>query len=386
MNKRFLAKAASVLLTVLMMTACGSAPAAVETTLPPETTTVAATTVAAAPEFPFESAEITIDKMGIGWNLGNTFDSIASEEMAGLDAEMAWGNPKTTEELIKAVKAAGFDSVRIPITWMHHFDENNQIDTAWLARVREVTQWVVENDMYALINVHHDGQQENGWLRPIFTGDKRDSMVKTFTDLWTQIANYFEDFGGNVLFAGMNEFHEGYGNIDPDWLEITDILNQAFIDTVRATGGNNAKRVLVFQSYNTTTDAALMMKTPDDTAEGLMALEVHSYDPWNFAGEGKGSWSNTAEVDARFDRLKTGFIDKGIPVILGEYGCVGNEDPSRITYITYVTQAAADRGIVPMWWDNGQFGTGADKFALFDRNTAAVIDQPALDAIMSAKQ
>jgi endoglucanase len=241
--------------------------------------------------------------------------------------------------------------------------------------------------MYAFINIHHDGQQENGWLRPIYAGDKREVMVKKFTALWTQIANYFADCGGDVIFGGMNEFHEGYGNIDPDWLEITDRLNQAFIDTVRATGGNNAKRVLVFQSYNTTTDAAMMMRTPKDPAgDGLMALEVHSYDPWNFAGDGRGTWSNTAEVDNRFDKLKTGFIDKGIPVILGEYGCVGNDDPSRITYITYVTQAAVDRGIVPMWWDNGQFGVGSDKFALFDRNTTEILDQPAMDAIMSAKQ
>jgi endoglucanase len=393
-NKVFKTRFTRILAAVLslaMLTACGVSAEAEATTAATTTTTPAATTttaVPAAPEYPFDTAPEIAAKMGIGWNLGNAFDSIA-DAGAGLAAENAWGNPTTTPELVKAVKDAGFDTIRIPVTYINHFDENGVIDTAWLARVKEVVGWATDNDLYVIINIHHDGQQENGWLRPIYEGEEREAMVETFTTLWTQIANHFEDCGGNVLFAGMNEFHEGYSWSYPqDYDDITNRLNQAFVDTVRATGGNNAERVLICPSYNTLTVSTARFILPTDTASDRLMLEVHSYDPWTFAGQSIGSWgsdANKSEVDSRASALKSGFVDNGIPVIMGEYGAVRMDNPERFDYIRYVTNAYYDNGIIPIWWDNGVFGTGEENFGLMDRTNAVVFDTEALEAIMSAK-
>jgi endoglucanase len=390
---KFWSKALPAILAVGMLAGCtggavqDTTTAAIETTTTTAATTV--TTAAPAPEYPFDTAAEIAAKMGLGWNLGNAFDSIGNSEM-GLDAETAWGNPKTTPELVKAVKDAGFDTIRIPVTWMYHFDENNVIDEDWLARVKEVVGYATDNDLYAIINIHHDGQQENGWLRPIYEGEEREAMVKTFTDLWVQIAEYFEDCGGNVLFAGMNEFHEGYSWTYPqDYDDITNRLNQVFVDTVRATGGNNAERVLICPSYNTLTVSTARYILPTDTAKDRLMLEVHSYDPWSFGGEGKGNWgseNDQAEVEQRVNTLKTNFVDKGIPVIMGEYGAVRTENPDRFDYIRYTTAGYHKNGIIPIWWDNGAFGMGLENFGMFDRANATVADPEALAAIMSAKE
>jgi endoglucanase len=345
-------------------------------------------TAATADITAFDTAPVIAAKMGLGWNLGNAFDSIAGEG-AGLDAETAWGNPKTTPELVKAVKDAGFDTIRIPVTYINHFDENGVIDEAWLARVKEVVGYATDNDLYAIINIHHDGQQENGWLRPTKKGEEREAMVETFTTLWEQIANYFADCEGNVLFAGMNEFHDGYSWTYPsDYDDITNRLNQAFVDTVRATGGNNAKRILICPSYNTLTASTPRFILPKDTAKDRLMLEVHCYDPWEFGGQGLISWGSNndkAEVDNRVKTLKTNFVDKGIPVIMGEYGAVRTDNPERFDYIRYTTNAYHDNGIIPIWWDNGAFGKGEENFGLMMRTNATVFDTEALEAIMSAK-
>ncbi|MDR0986949.1 MAG: glycoside hydrolase family 5 protein [Ruminococcus sp.] len=395
--KKIFSKLLTSILAIGILGACGTNVSGVTETTTAVTTTAATTSATtttvttAAPEeaYPFESAVDTAAKLGLGWNLGNAFDSVDSQKL-GLDAESSWGNPKTTPELVKAVKDAGFDTIRIPVTYINHFDANGKIDEAWLKRVKEVVGYATDNDLYAIINIHHDGQQENGWLRPIFEGEEREKMVKTFETLWTQIANYFEDCGGNVLFAGMNEFHEGYSWTYPqDYDDITNRLNQAFVTTVRATGGNNAERILITPTYNTITAATPRYILPTDTIEGRQMLEVHCYDPWSFGGEGRGSWgsdADKAEVDNRVKTLKTGFVDKGVPVIMGEYGAVRSDNPERFDYIRYVTKAYYENGITPVWWDNGQFGKGTENFGLMDRTNATVFDKEALEAIMSAKE
>jgi endoglucanase len=345
---------------------------------------------------PFLNAPDTVKALGIGWNLGNSLDAVSGD--IGLASETSWHNPKVTEELILAVKNAGFNTVRIPITWQFHFDRHFDkdyiINPEWFARVDEITHYVTDNGMYAIINIHHDGQDSDvSWLKP-HPADKseEDGMVRCFAALWKQIAEHFENFGGELLFAGMNEFHHGSDykdNYNKEYLRITDRLNQAFIDTVRGTGGNNRKRVLVFQSYNTQTEAAMGMKIPTDSEKELMALEIHTYDPWSFAGEGIGTWSletNEPEVQDRFGKLTDNFVKKGIPVIIGEYGCSNGGDPSRIDYIRYVTAEAVKRGFAPVWWDNNTKGIGADTFALIDRTDNSIYDKAAMDAIMDAKK
>ncbi|MDR0986950.1 MAG: glycoside hydrolase family 5 protein [Ruminococcus sp.] len=312
--------------------------------------------------------------MKIGWNLGNTLDAY-NHDVKGLLSETSWYNPKATASLIHAVKNAGFNAVRIPITWITHTDESYTIDKEWFSRVKEVVAYVLDEGMYAIINIHHDGNGEE-WLRPD-TAD-REEMYRRFAALWKQIAAEFSGYDKKLLFEGMNEFHVGYNDPSEEWLAITDELNQLFVDTVRAT---NPDRILIVPSYNTQTAFALKMKLPRDSAKDALIVEVHSYDPWSFAGEGKGTWgtdADKADVDERFDLLVEKFIKKGIPVILGEYGVVTKADSeSRLKHIEYTTKAAMDRGIVPFYWDDGGI------FEILDRKTEK-FDENSLKAIMNS--
>lgn len=339
--------------------------------------------------------EISED-MKLGWNLGNSLDAVGS----GMSSETCWGNPLVTKELIDTVKAAGFNTVRIPVTWMGHFGDapDYTIDEEWFARVEEVVNYVLDNDMYAIINVHHDGNDtSSSWLTP--EPADADAMVNQFTTLWTQIAKRFEKYDEKLIFAGMNEFHKGYDQPADSYLQLTDRLNQSFVDTVRKGGGNNPQRILIVQSYNTNADYAVKyLKVPTDTAKDKLMVECHFYDPWSFAGEGRNSWGVNGPtndrwgqedwVDSIFSQLKTTFVDKGIPVVLGEYGAVRNKvgyNDTRRYYVEYVTRAAHQNKLVPIWWDNGFDGIdGGEAFGLFDRTNNAVIHQYLIDAMMRA--
>lgn len=333
------------------------------------------------------------DQMTVGWNLGNTLDSVGS----GLSSETSWGNPKATKELIDAVKAAGFDTVRIPVTWMGHYTEDTyEIDAEWLARVKEVVDYVLDNDMYAIINIHHDGNDNPpAWLTPEPSDEA--AMVAQFETLWKQIAEYFNEYDEHLLFAGMNEFHHGYNNPSSEYLRITDELNQSFVTTVRSTGGNNANRILICPAYNTNGEASLKMTMPEDTVSNKLMMEIHFYDPWDFAGSGKGDWGQTGThtagwgqenwVDDIFGRIKAQFVDNGIPVVLGEYGAVNNKngyDDFRRYYVEYVTKAAKENGILPIWWDNGNDGSSGEAFSLFSRYGYTKLHEDIHDAIMRA--
>ena len=264
-------------------------------------------------------------------------------------------------------------------------------------RVEEVVNYVIDNGMYAIINIHHDGNDtSSSWLTPEPTDEAE--MISKFTVLWTQIADRFKDYDEKLLFAGMNELHKGYDKPADAYLQLTNKLNQSFVDTVRAGGGNNPQRILIVQAYNTNAEYAISgLQIPDDTAENKIMAEFHFYDPWSFAGEGRNSWGKGGPtndrwgqeewVDDIFGRLKTTFSDNGIPVIMGEYGAVNNKagySDTRRYYVEYVTKAARQNGILPIWWDNGFDGIdGGEAFALFDRqNENVVLHQDLIDAIM----
>ncbi len=388
MMKKTLACILSSIMALSMLSACAGGGE-------PEQTTVADVTTIS--DISGQSADFTktamdaASEMGVGWNVGNSLDATGK----GLNSETAWGNPKITKELIDAIKAQGFDTVRIPITWMGHFDEEYTIDEDWLNRVDEVIGYVIDNDMYAIINIHHDGMDYgDSWLTPEPADE--DGMVNQFTTIWSQIATRFEKYGEKLLYAGMNEFHKGYGNPTSEYIRITDRLNQAFVDTVRATGGNNAERILIVQAYNTNaTHAVKSLTMPTDSAKDKLMAEVHYYDPWNFAGEGKGTWGiggtsndNWGQekwVDEIYGKLKATFVDNGVPVIIGEYGAVRNADPEvRRYYIEYVTKAACENGCIPIWWDNGHDGDTGESFALINRISRESLHQDIIDAIMRA--
>jgi endoglucanase len=312
-------------------------------------------------------------EMSPGINLGNTLEAIPNET--------AWGNPVPTQALMNAYKSAGFKRVRIPVAWSQYADANNNISPTWMAHVRQVVDYARNAGLYAVINIHWDG----GWMEhPTF--DQQAAINGKITKFWTQIATAFKDCDDHLLFAGTNEvgMANTWGTPQAEWVTVQNSFNQAFVSAVRATGGNNAQRHLVVQGYATNIDTAYASNTlPTDTVANRLFFEVHYYDPFDFTINDKSSiwqwgsiatdpsatetWANEPWVDAEFQKMKTKFIDHGVPVILGEYGAYAKPAyPGMQTFVDYwaqvVTRSAVQHGVVPMWWDTG---------GLIDRNTGA---------------
>lgn len=342
-------------------------------------------------------ALVLAKKMTLGWNLGNSLEASGGET--------AWGNPKTTKALIDAVKAAGFNAVRIPCAWNSYIEDQTtyKIKASWLARVNEVVDYCVDNDMYAILNIHWDG----GWLEENPTYAKQVTVNAEQKALWEQIANYFKDYDEHLLFAGTNEVHVGYGTPTTENITVQLSYNQTFVNAVRSTGGNNAYRNLIVQAYNTNIDLAVSsLKMATDNITNRLMAEVHYYDPWDFCGDAAGTiyfwgvdykqygsvstWGQESYVDQQFAKMKTNFVNKGIPVILGEYGAIRRLSltgdalthhlDSRAFYLKYVTQQAKNYGLVPFYWDNG--GLGDKSFGIFNRSTGAVADNKAYNAMI----
>lgn len=346
-----------------------------------------------------ESDAIALSKkMKIGWNLGNTLEAIGSET--------AWGNPKTTQALIDVVKAAGFDAVRIPCSWSTYLEDEVDyvIKDEWLARVKEVVDYCVASDLYAIINIHWDG----GWLENNPVYEKQAAINKKQKALWNQIAVCFRDYDEHVLFAGTNEVHANYGTPSAENLEVQMSFNQTFVDAVRETGGKNAYRNLIVQSYNTNIDLAYkhLVMPVDKVSKRLMA-EVHYYDPYEFTIDnsasykylwgapyknmtGVATWGQEDHLETEFNKMKIKFYDNGIPVILGEFAAsLRDELPeaikathkeSRCYYLKSVTAKALEKGMVPFYWDNG--GTGNNASGLIDRVNRRVFHTDAVNALM----
>lgn len=336
----------------------------------------------------------------LGWNMGNSLDAHTGET--------GWGNPPATPELMQAVAKAGFGLVRIPVTWSQHMGPGPAfvIEPAWLARVAEVVGYARAAGLYAVINIHHDGADGSKGVQWIALKDEAGNITEEnnaavkarFIAVWTQIAEHFAGHGEELLFESMNEVHDGYGPPNPRYFPIINDLNQEFVRVVRASGGNNGKRHLVIPGYNTNIDHTITgFKLPTDTIAHRLILSVHFYDPylftlmgekhtWGTASPGRDDWGQEDFVVKQFDKLKTKYIDQGIPVFLGEYGATNQEgyEDYRRYYMEYVTKVASDRGILPVYWDNGGQGSGGDKFALLNRESGEVLHPKLLAAMRRA--
>jgi aryl-phospho-beta-D-glucosidase BglC (GH1 family) len=347
-----------------------------------------------------------VSSMKIGWNLGNTLDAHNNMD----PSETVWGNPKTTQGLIDAVAAQGFGAVRIPVTWGNKIGSapNYTIDPAWLDRVGEVVEYVRSAGMRAIINIHHDGADSDYWLSvktEDLTGDSKKAIDAKFTAVWKQIANYFKDAGSFLMFEAFNELHDGsWGNGNSAQHDRVNELNQIFVDTVRATGGNNSDRYLVIPGWVTRPSVTVSsLVLPTDSAENRLIVTIHFYDPYDFAGNGKqtvwgdkalpGDWANESNVRNTFNSVKNKFVNNGIPVIIGEYGAVIQSSETgkahRKYYMEYVTKYAADCGFIPFYWDNGGAKAGSEGFGLFNRSSNNLVTDAAdIIAVMmkAAKQ
>lgn len=338
-----------------------------------------------------------------GWNLGNTMEAgdVANNftNAGGLGAETAWQSTQTTKALIDFVKAQGFKSVRIPTSWVmgHITDaENMTIDPAWLARVKEIVDYCISDGLYVFINDHWDG----GWIEvegfsktsssyeavdETIIADKVNKLKK----LWTNIATYFKDYNEYLMFAGLNEPFQEYSLFGTRHSKLTPILeryNQAFVDAVRATGGNNAKRVLIVQGPSTNISSTVnYFNMPTDTENGKLMVEVHYYEPWDFCGSNATKdWNADASVKTSFESLKTKFVNHDIPVVIGEYGANWQENTESHNdairrFFKSVVENAGNCGIVPFAWDINV--VSYPNMSIINRTGLSVWNTPAMTGI-----
>ena len=342
--------------------------------------------------FGFETAQQAVDNIKVGWNLGNTLES--NGDWIGLysdgkpeNYETAWGNPITTPELIAAVKNSGFNAVRVPVTWHEHIDENGIIDAEWLNRVQQVVDYVIQQDMYCVINVHHDAG--GGWIRA--TPECYEENAAKVRALWENIALHFKDYSDKLIFEGFNEMldregHWGGAGSTEEYKAHND-FNQLFVDTVRATGGNNKQRNLMVQIYSGVCGEGAFENfvLPKDSANGHLIIQVHNYDPQPFTwtsvsyAEPTDQWGSQEEkedVERLFCGLKEFSRQHNAPVVVGECGAdyKGNED-TRKAYVEHYFKCASENDIKCFWWDTGAM-------SLFDRYTYAEKHPEIIDIIM----
>lgn len=325
------------------------------------------------------AAEI-VSQMKVGWNLGNTLDSLGGE---GVGSETAWGNPVTTKEMIDEVSTAGFNVFRVPVSWGEHVDEDFNVDPAWMNRVQEVVDYGIDNGMFVILNTHHEE-----WYMP--DNDHVEEDLKHLEKLWTQIAEHFKNYGERLLFEGVNEPRLRSTNVE--WVgnsESREVINryaETFVRAVRATGGNNADRSLFITPYAASSMNANLtaLKVPENA--GNIIVSVHAYLPYDFALNTMGTafYTNDGSIDNLMKDIKSIFLDKNIPVVITEFGVMnkGNLEERLRCVEDYLTAAKAIN--VPcVWWDNNAKVGAGENFGLLNRNEGGWYFPPIVDKMMS---
>ena len=301
-----------------------------------------------------ESAAQAVKNMGIGTNFGNCTDVVAMwlnmNSNSVTDFEKAWGQVPTTKPMVDFLKQNGFNSVRIPVTWFQHMKEDGTVDEAWMNRIQEIVDYVIDNGMYCILNVHHDTGADSDDVKHWIKADEANynENKEKFESLWTQIATRFKNYDQHLLFEGYNEMLDADNTWNaPKSASSYNGLNgyaQSFVNAVRATGGNNETRNLIVNTYAAASGDEVLnnLTIPTDKVEGHIAVEVHTYAPWDWFTKGKWDASCSKEIADMFTRLNSKFISKGIPCIIGEYGTHGNKSVSKTSSASEI-QAAADQ-------------------------------------------
>ena len=338
-----------------------------------------------------------VKNMRVGWNLGNTFDSIdnmghgiRSDLYGGSTPirhyETLWRNPITTREMIDTVVDAGFGAIRVPVTFTDHMDENFQIRHEWLLRVEQVVGYVLDAGVYCIINIHHDtGSGSWPWLRA--DPDNIEQLSEQLDTVWTQIAEHFKDHNEKLIFESFNEIldtESRWNNASNAAYLAVNQLNQVFVDAVRATGGNNNDRYLIVKSYaaGIHEDILEAFVLPTDSVESRLIVGVHTYTPHTFTRtqeaapwlETHSDWEASRDgqpVEDIMSRLNEIFVQRGIPVIIGEFGAMNkNNTVDRVNFARHFVETARRYNITCFWWDDGGYFPDADSvnnFAILDR-------------------
>lgn len=359
----------------------------------------------------FSAKEIT-DAMGLGWNLGNQLEA----SIGGVPSETAWGNPEISGELFAAIKQAGFSTVRIPVSYLSKIgaSPNYEIDAQWLGRVRQVVDLALEQGLFVIINIHADGYYtvDGAWLKCAENDTAQAEITDKLAAVWKQIAERFKDCGERLIFESMNEiFDNTYGAPNPEYYKNLNEYNRVFVETVRKTGGNNARRWLLIPGWNTNigyTVGDYGFVIPEDNYceadKNRLMISVHFYDPYNFTLD-ENQWSATTQwgqnavqnydgwgqedyVQEMFAKLSETFVRRGFPVVIGEFGAQdkshldGEFGKYRCYYAVYVVSKAKENGCIPIYWDNGWNGDFG--FGIFDRSTLTVTQPELLNAMITA--
>lgn len=354
------------------------------------------------------SAVEFVANMKIGWNLGNTFDANSDDNRADeMSYESYWCGIVTTKEMIDAIKAAGFETIRIPVAWHNHVSDDGSytISEAWLSRVQEVVDYAIDNDMYVIINIHHDNS--TSYLYP--TREYIEQSKAYVKSIWSQVAPRFADYDEHLIMEGMNE-PRMVGTDYEWWIDLNNQecvesvrcineLNQLFVDTVRVSGGHNEDRYLLVPGYDASLHGATneYFELPQDIEQNQnkVLVEVHGYTPYNFALQPPGEegstdrWSkdnaaSISEINSMMDTLYEQYVKNGVGVVIDEFGArdKGGNTQARTDYATYYIAAARARGITCCWWDNHSFEGDGERFGIFDRKECRIIYPELVEGMM----
>lgn len=326
--------------------------------------------------------------MTVGWNLGNTFDAIGAGN--SLSSETYWGNPRTSKEMIDAISEQGFNTIRIPVSWGEHVGAapEYRINEEWLDRVEEVVDYCLENEMYVILDTHHE---TDSWFR--LAEEDLDRTKAELGAIWTQLAERFQDCDEHLLFEGMNEprtpgsANEWNGGTVKERQAVS-ALNQVFVEAVRAVGGNNTDRCLILCTYGHNASASAMreLKIPDDPN---IAVAVHLYTPYFFtfdAGEySVDIWDGSMQSDltSTLEQIDIQLLRMGVPVIVTEFGAVNKGNTEEvIKWIEDYFSAMNEYGLKCVWWDNGVYTGSGELFGIFDRRNLTWYSQEIADALV----
>lgn len=347
------------------------------------------------PTLPDNAAIRRSFELGLGWNMGNHFDAYAN----GVASETAWGGTPATQATFDGVKAAGFTSVRIPVTWLGHIGEapDYTLDEAWLNRVYEVVGFAENAGLKVIVNTHHDEDHGDGhWLNlgSAVNSETANAEIKAeIAAVWKQIANKFKDKGDFLMLESFNELIYGtewtLGSQPEKKCGIINEWNQVFVDAVRSTGGNNATRWLGVPGYAASPQYLSYVTVPQDPA-GKTMLAFHCYDPYDYTiGEKQvADWGHTGtcfpkgeeQIKELFNSLYKTYLANNIPLYMGEFGCsMRNYKDTKawqfyLYYMEYFVKAARVFGIPAFLWDNENEGYGAEHHPYLNHGTGAYID------------
>lgn len=365
-------------------------------------------TYPAAPIAPEEadfsaSAVDFVARLDAGWNLGNTLDAHGTG-LSGLATETCWGQPTTTREMMTGLKNSGITTVRIPVSWHNHLDAAFTVDTVWMDRVQEVVDYALAEDLYVIINIHHDNEEEYYYPDRVHAG----RSMEFVTRIWKQTALVFRNYDERLIFEILNEPRlVGYANewnwqdSDPYMTEAGEViaeLEQSALNAIRETGSNNEQRYVMITPYAASVYAARSghFVIPSDTADDKLIVSIHAYTPYSFAMQDPGDSIFTndhkGEIDQFMGALHTTFISEGLPVILGEYGATNkNNLDQRVAWFSYYCQKAAQYGMSTILWDNGNYevpasGSYSELYGFYNREEQTWYFPEILNAIVSAYQ